>query len=490
MPNAPKIHAHSEQWTRAEKLLLAVISGIIFLDALDASLVQVALPSIGSSLHLADAQLQWIVSAYVLGYGGFLLLGGRCADVLGRKRVLVWGLVAFIVASALGTVVSDGTLLIAARFAKGASAAFTAPAAMSILTTSFPEGPRRNRALGVYTAAAAGGFTFGLVSGGLLTELTWRYTFAVVVPAAVVLLVAALRVVRRDEAAAESRRRRLDLGGALTVTAAALLFVWAVVEAPSVGWVSLQTLGGIALAAGLLAAFVVIERTVEQPLVRLAILRSPSLVGANVGALLLFGCATTFNVVRTLYAQNVLGWGPLKTGIMFMAASITTGLLAPRVGAIVARIGASGTVLAGALALIGCYTLFLASGAATDYPVDVASLALAGAGFALAYPALNIEALRGVADDEQGLASGLVGSSFQIGGAVVLAIATATTVTHTPAHATATETVHGLHAGMAVAVVGAGLLAVMSAAALLRQRRSSARDSQMPRGFQPLEQAA
>src|SRR3954447_16695208 len=336
---------------KPETILLAVLSGVIFLDALDGSLVQVALPSMGGSLHLADAQLQWIVSAYVLGYGGFLLLGGRCADVLGRKRVLVWGLVAFIVASALGTVVDDGTLLIAARFLKGASAAFTAPAALSILTTSFGEGPRRNRALGIYTAAAACGFTFGLVSGGLLTELSWRYTFAVVVPAAVVLLVGAIRVVRRDERAAEPARRRVDLGGALTVTGAALVFVHAVVEGPSAGWMSMQTLGALAVAGALLAAFVVIERTVDQPLVRLAILRSRSLVRANVGALLLFGCATTFNVVRTLYAQDVLGWGPLKTGVVFMAASITTGLLAPRVGAIVTRIGAMGTVLAGALAL-------------------------------------------------------------------------------------------------------------------------------------------
>src|SRR3954470_16832359 len=196
-----------ETWVRAEKLLLAVLGGVIFLDALDGSLTQVALPSIGASLHLQEAQLQWIVSAYVLGYGGFLLLGGRCADVLGRRRVLVWGLVALIVASAVGTVVSDGTLLIAARFAKGASAAFTAPAALSILTTSFAEGPHRNRALGVYTAAAAGGFTFGLVSGGLLTELSWRYTFAVVVPTGALLLVATLRVVPRDTPALAARGR-------------------------------------------------------------------------------------------------------------------------------------------------------------------------------------------------------------------------------------------------------------------------------------------
>src|SRR3954454_12573153 len=280
-------------WTQAQKLLLAVLSGVIFLDALDGSLTQVALPSIGSALDLQEAQLQWIVSAYVLGYGGFLLVACRCADILGRRRVLIWGLTALIIASAVGTVVSDGTLLIAARFAKGASAAFTAPAALSILTTSFAEGPHRNRALGVYTAAAAGGFTFGLVTGGLLTQLSWRCTFAVVIPAGALLLVATLRVVPRDTPALAARGR-LDLGGAFTVTGAALLFVHAVVGAPSAGWTSIQTLGALALAAVLLAAFVKIERTVEQPLVRLAILRSRSLVAANVGALLLFGCATTF----------------------------------------------------------------------------------------------------------------------------------------------------------------------------------------------------
>src|SRR4029079_12743815 len=188
------MEAALQSWTRAEQLVLAVLCGVIFLDALDGSLILVALPSIGSALDLAAAQLQWIVSAYVLGYGGLLLLGGRCADLFGRRRVLVWGLVALIVASALGTVVSDETLLVAARFVKGASAAFTAPAALSLLTSSFEEGARRNRALGVYTVAAAFGFTFGLVVGGLLTELSWRYTFAIVVPAGLVLLLAALRV--------------------------------------------------------------------------------------------------------------------------------------------------------------------------------------------------------------------------------------------------------------------------------------------------------
>jgi len=294
-------------WSRADTILLAVVGGVVFLDALDLSLVQVALPSIGSDLRLPSVQLQWIVSAYVLGYGGFLLFGGRSADVLGRKRVLVWGLVALIVASLLGTVASDGTLLIAARFVKGVTAAFTAPAALSILTTSFTEGQRRNRALGLYAAAAASGFTFGLVGGGLLTQLSWRCTFAVVAPVAFVLLVCVLRVVRPDQAT-NVDGRRLDVAGALTVTGAFLIFVWAIVDAPTAGWASTRTLGAVFLAAVLLALFVGIEKTVDQPLVRLGIFRSALLVRANLGSLLLFGCTTALNFVTTLYLQDALGW--------------------------------------------------------------------------------------------------------------------------------------------------------------------------------------
>jgi MFS family permease len=463
--------ASAQQWTRAEKLLLAVLSGVVCLDALDASLTQVALPSIGTSLGLGEARLQWIVSAYVLGYGGFLLLGGRCADVFGRRRVLVWGLVALILASAIGTVASDGTLLIAARFVKGVSAAFTAPAALSIITTSFAEGPHRNKALGLFTAAAAFGFTFGLVSGGLLTQLSWRYTFAVVVPAAALLLLATLRVIRADSPAPEGAGARLDIGGAVTVTGAALIFVWAVVEAPSAGWTSGRTLGALAVVSALVITFVMIESRVEQPLVRFALLRATPLLRANVCALLMFGCVVVFNVSTTLYEQDVLGWGPLKAGIVFTVAGVSTGVVAPRVGAIATRVGAMWVLLAGTLASLAAYLLWLRTGTTTSYPVIVASLILAGGGFALAYPALNMQALAGVPHDEQGLASGLVGSSFQIGGALMLAIATAVALAHTPVHPSAQESVHGLHAGMTVAVAGAGLIALITVAGLLMRRR-------------------
>jgi MFS family permease len=465
-------HHRPSAWTRAEKLLLAVLVGAVFLDGLDLSLVQVALPSIGADLHLREAQLQWIVSAFVLGYGGFLLFGGRSADVLGRKRMLVWSLAALLAASVLGTIASDATLLIIARFVKGVSAALTAPAALSLLTTSFSEGPRRNKALGVYAAGAASGFTFGLVAGGLLTQLSWRYTFAVVVPVGLGLLVAALRVIPSDAVARS--RERVDVGGALAVTGAFLVFVWAIVEAPSAGWVSARTLVAFGVAAALLALFASIENTVERPLLRLGILRSATLVRANAGALLLFGCATALNFVTTLYLQDVLRFGPLKTGLIFMASSLMTATVAPRAGALATRVGTAPLLLVGALATAAASLVFLDVGVTTDYKVILASRILQGLGFALAYPTLNIQALAGVRDNEQGLVSGLAGTSFQIGGAIVLAITTAMTVAHTPAHPTTTQTVHGFTTGVHVTAATAGLLVLLALVGLRSERSRAA----------------
>jgi MFS family permease len=475
LQDAPTNLNDHARWTPAEKLLLVVLGGVVFLDTLDLSLVQVALPAIGSELRLPEGQLQWIVSAFVLGYGGFLLFGGRCADVLGRKRVLVWGLVALIVASILGTIATDGTLLIVARFVKGVTAAFTAPAALSILTTSFGEGHRRNRALGVYAAAAAAGFTFGLVAGGLLTQLSWRYTFAVVAPVAALLLLAALRVVRPDPIARDSGRH-LDVAGALTVTATFLIFVWAIVEAPTAGWTSLRTLGAFGVATALAALFVAIENTVEHPLVRLWILRSGLLIRSNLGSLLLFGSATALNFITTLYLQDVLGWGPLKTGLIFMTSSLVTAVVGPRAGALATRIGAAPILLTGAIAIVGSSLVFLDIGVTSDYRVIVGSRLLAGLGFGLAYPTLNIQALTGVRDEEQGLASGLVGSSFQIGGAIVLAITTALILAQTPADATSAQTVHAYTTGVYGAVASACLLIAVAIAGWRSDRRRKANE--------------
>src|ERR671931_1711340 len=223
--------------------LLAVLCGVLFLDGLDVSMVGMALPSIESDLGLTTSQLQWIVSGYVLGYGGFLLLRGRADDLLGRRRMFLISLGVFIVASGLGGLAKHGALLIATRFVKGVSAAFTAPAGLSIITTSFAEGPARNRALSIYTATGATGFSLGLVFSGLLTELGWRWVFFLPAPFALLTLIGAIALVHRDTPVARAARR-FDVAGAVTVTAAMLLLVYTVVEAPDEGWSSARTLGG------------------------------------------------------------------------------------------------------------------------------------------------------------------------------------------------------------------------------------------------------
>src|SRR6185436_10339425 len=258
---------------------LLVLCGALFLDAMDVSMIGVALPSIRSDLGLSTSSLQWVVSAYVLGYGGFLLLGGRAADLFGRRRMFLISLAVFVVASALGGFANDGTVLIATRFVKGVSAAFTAPAGLSIITTSFAEGTARNKALLVYTATGATGFSLGLVLSGLLTEVSWRLTLLLPIPLALITLAAAIRLVPRSERPAGGPRS-FDLGVAVTLTGAMLLLVFTIVQAPEEGWTSVRTLGSLVGVAALLAAFATIETRSASPLVRLGILGSGSLVRA------------------------------------------------------------------------------------------------------------------------------------------------------------------------------------------------------------------
>jgi MFS family permease len=267
---------------------LIVLCGALFLDGLDVSMVGVALPSLEADLGLSTSALQWVVSGYVLGYGGLLLLGGRTTDLLGRRRVFLVAIGVFAVASLLGGVVSNGTALIVARFVKGAAAAFTAPAGLSIITTTFPEGPARNRAVSVYSATGASGFSLGLILGGLMTEVGWRWTFLLPAPIAVVVLLAGGRLIPRDRDA-DRVSGRYDILGALLSTSAMLLLVYAIVSAPDAGWGSARTLVALAVVVALAAAFVVVERRTAHPLVRLGVLRSSSLVRANVAALTVFG---------------------------------------------------------------------------------------------------------------------------------------------------------------------------------------------------------
>ncbi len=405
--------------------MLLTLCGALFLDSLDVSMVGVALPSIRDELGMTTSSLQWIVSAYVLGYGGFLLLGGRAADLFGRRRVFVASLAVFAVASALGGLVDDGTLLVASRFVKGVAAAFTAPAGLSIITTTFARGPVRNRALAVYTATGAVGFSLGLVVGGALTEAGWRWVFLLPAPVALAILAAAVRFVPDDGRPAQGRRR-VDVAGAATVTGGMLLLVATVVEAPAAGWTSARTLGGLAGAVALIAAFVAVERRVAAPLVRLGILRSGAIVRANLGAMALLGAWVGFQFVLTLHLQGARGWSPLETGLAIFPAGAIVALLAPRMGAVVARAGLVPPIVAGLAATAAGYALFLPVAADSGYAAGVLpSMLLCGLGFSLAYGPLNMAATAGVDPGEQGLAGGLVTTSFQFGGALVLAVVTA-----------------------------------------------------------------
>ena len=435
--------------------MLLVLCGALFLDAMDVSMIGVALPSIREDLGLSTSSLQWVVSAYVLGYGGFLLLGGRAADLLGRRRVFLVALGVFVVASALGGLVDDGSLLIASRFIKGVSAAFTAPAGLSIITTSFAEGPIRNKAIAIYTATGATGFSLGLVFGGLLTEIGWRWVFFLPVPVALATLVAGLWLVPRDSRAIH-RSRSFDLSGAVTLTAAMLLLVFTVVEAPSVGWTSLRTIGSFVAVAVILAAFVWIERRAAAPLVRLGILRSGSLVQANLGAMMLTGGWFGFQFIATLYMQQLRGWSPLQTGLAIFPGGFLVALLAPRIAPLVMAVGVRRLTMAGLASTAIGYALFLPIGLDSSYAAAILpTVLLGGFGFALAYGPLNIAATNGIASHEQGLASGLVNTSFQFGGALVLAVTTAVNNANVVSDGTAQGLLDGFSAAVVVPVIAA-----------------------------------
>src|SRR5215207_6054503 len=328
----PDVTSSSPKWDARLWGALVLLCGIVFLDGLDVSMVGVALPSIQADLGLSTSQLQWIVSAYVLGLGGLLLLGGRAADLLGRRRVLIGALAVFTLASLLGGLVDDPALLIAARFIKGAAAAFTVPAALSLITTTFTEGPGRNKALAIFNAFGASGFSFGLVFGGLLTSADWRLTFLLPVPVAAILLFLIPRYIAKDRPYLGAKRQ-YDLPGAVLLTAGMLVLVHALVEERV--WEGILAL----------VAFVMVERRTPQPLVRLGIFRSGTLVRANLGAMCLFGAYVGFQFAATLYLQGTLGWSALETALAFLPGGLLVAFGAPRMGGVISRFGTTKPIL-------------------------------------------------------------------------------------------------------------------------------------------------
>jgi MFS family permease len=406
---------------------------------------------------MSTSSLQWVVSAYVLGYGGFLLLGGRAADLFGRRRMFLISLAVFLIASGLGGIVNDPTLLIATRFIKGISAAFTAPAGFSIITTSFAEGPARNKALSIYTATGATGFSLGLVFSGLLTEIGWRWVFFMPVPVALVALLAAIKLVP-DAGRPPRSAHGIDVLGAIGMTAGMLLLVFTVVEAPSAGWGSARTLGSFAAAAAIFAAFVWHELRTAAPLVRLGILRSGSVVRANIAAMSLFGGWAGFQFIATLYMQEARGWSPLQTGLAIFPGGLLVALLSPRVASLIGRFGVSRLIVTGLVATVAAYALFLPIGLDSSYAFAMLpTFLLAGLGFGLAFAPLNVAVTNGIAPEEQGLAGGLLNTSFQFGGALVLAVVAAVNNAYTGGDGSPQALLDGFHPAIAISVIAASL---------------------------------
>ena len=431
---------------------LAVLCGTVFLEGLDVSMMGVALPTMRADLDLSTSSLQWVVSAYVLGYGGFVLMGGRAADLFGRRRMFLLWLAVFIAFSGLGGLAANEWMLIVARLVTGISAGFLTPASLSIITTTFAEGEVRNRALLVYGGAGAGGFSLGMVVGGLLTTVGWRWVFFAPVIFASLLLVAARRVLPDSDERVEVERRSFDLAGALTLTGGMLLLVLGVVRSPDVAGV--LTAATLAAGAALLVGFVAAERRAAAPLVRLGILRSAPLVRANLGAMLFVGAFIAFQFVVVLYLQELRGWSALETGLALLIAGLDA-IVAPTLTPVLVRHFGHGRVaFAGFVLGAAAYLTFLRVGEDWSYPVMLPGLVLVALAFACAYGPLTIAATEGVAEAEQGLAGGLLNASVQFGGALLLAIATAVNVSVTGDDPSRLDMLDGYRAALIVPLVG------------------------------------
>ena len=444
---------------------LALLCTAFFMVILDSSIVVVALPSIDADLAFSAGDLQWVMSAYLLSFGGLLLLGGRAADLLGRRRMFVVGTGLFALASLGAGLAGTSEALLTARVVQGVAAAIMTPTALSIVMTTFPEGAGRNKALGIWGSTGAVGGTAAWLVGGPITDgLGWEWIFFINVPVA--LVVAALSPVLLGESRAAAGQRRFDIAGAVTSTAALVALVYAVVEAPEAGWGDGRTLGLLALAAVMIAAFVGIESRSAAPLAPLGVFRSRSLVGGN---LVLFALGTTgFGVpfILTQYAQEVLGWSPIQFGLASVVMPVTAVIGTATAQAFVTR-GGVRRVAVVAMVLCGLGSLLLTQvSVGGSYVGDlVPGLLILGPGIGAAYVAGSIASLTGVAETEAGLASGLNNASFQIGGAVGVAILS--TVAVSGAHGA--DTLAGLTDGYRAAFAAAIAVAVLGlvAASLL-----------------------
>jgi EmrB/QacA subfamily drug resistance transporter len=406
---------------RSKWLALALLAAAQFVVVLDASIVNVALPSIGRALNFSQDNLSWVVNAYTLFFGGFLLLGGRLADRLGRRRMFIAGMVLFALASLAGGLAQSELWLIIARSVQGLGAALVSPAALSIVTTTFTEGAERNRALGVWGAVAGSGGAAGVLLGGVLTKFAgWEWVLFVNVPIGFAAAALAPRLLGESR---DHRAKRFDVAGAVTVTAGLALLVYSLVDANQAGWGSARTIGLGAVAVALLAAFVVIERRSSEPLVPFSIFRLQTLRGSNIVALLIGMSLFSMFFFISLYMQQILGYDALKAGFAYLPLAVGIIVSAGIASQAVTRIGFKPTLITGMLLITGALLWFSQVSPGGSYLGDVLFPSLIVAvGLGFAFVAVTIGAVAGTTDEDAGLASGLINTSQQVGGALGLAI--------------------------------------------------------------------
>ncbi|MBS1677269.1 MAG: MFS transporter [Actinobacteria bacterium] len=459
--------ARDKRWIAL--ILLCVAQFVVVLDA---SIVNVALPTIKDALNFSEGSLPWVVNAYVLTFGGFLLLGGRLADLLGRRRLFMAGLVLFALASLAGGLAASSGQLIAARAVQGLGGAILSPAALSIVAVTFKDGAERNKALGVWGAVAGSGGAAGVLLGGVLTEYVgWEWVLWVNVPIGIA--AAAIAPALIAETKAETDTRHFDIAGATTITLGLSALVFALLDAESAGWGSFQTIGTIVAALLLLAAFVAIELRSRAPLVPFSIFRVRTVTGANVVGILVGASLFSMFYFISLYMQQILGYSPIKAGVSYLPLAVTIILSAGIASGLVTRVGFK-PILAIGMACIALGLLWF-----TQINVDGTFLGdilgpslLAALGLGFAFVPVTIAAVSGIEDREQGLASGLINTSQQVGGALGLAILAAVANSVVGSTETPDTLVEGFQAAFAV---GAGFAILGLLATLVLVRTSDSR---------------
>jgi EmrB/QacA subfamily drug resistance transporter len=460
--------------TRMGVVTLVLLCAVQFLDIVDGSIVNVALPSIQRSLHFSQQNLQWVASGYVLTYGGFLLLGGRAADLLGRRRVLVAGVLLFACCSLAGGLAQNEATLITARLLQGIGAALMAPAALSLVTTSFKEGVDRHKALGIWGGISGLGAAAGVFFGGVLSEGPgWRWVLFVNLPVCALILLGAFRLLSGERPAGP--RRSFDARGAVLVTGGMLLLVYALIEAPEHGWATARTIGELATAGVILATFVLSEAKSRDALVPLSIFKVKGLAAADATQLIAFAGFYAMFFFLTLYMQNVLHWSPIQAGAAYLPVTAFLGFAATTSPKLFARVGTRPVIVTGALLSAGAIYYLSRIPVHGHYLTNLLpGLAVMALGLGAIFVGATVAANAGVPAHQAGLAAGLLNTSLQLGIALGLAIFSALATSRTnhqlAAHAARTD---ALTSGYARALLASS--ALLAAAALIGLRTVNSR---------------